>query len=440
MKTTHMGGLMAVAALSCAHAAALPGMTAHERRLGRFLRDAEGHRPAGDGARELSPEQIADELRKSIDQKHGDVMKKADAALDEAKKAGGLSAETKNAVDQALTGINTLREQLAQIEQKMARRPGQDENAVKSFGEQLVGSDKFKAFQANGYQGNVRVPFQAKAITAANAGSAWPDIDREIVELPRRQFTVRSLLTVVPTTSGTIEYARQTTRTNAAAAVAEAATKPYSNYVWEQVSTAVRTIAHMAKITRQALDDAVQLQGEVESEMRYGLSFAEEDEILNGDGTGQHLDGLIANATAFAAPITIASPTMIDNLRLAFLQAELALYPSDGVVLNPADWANIELTKDSQDRYIWANPAGLLGPRIWAKPVVTTPAMTIDKFLAGGFKLQTLYDRLAPEVLISSENVDDFEKNLYSMRCEERLALGVKRPAALIYGDFGNVP
>jgi hypothetical protein len=46
---------------------------------------------------------------------------------------------------------------------------------------------------------------------------------------------------------------------------------------------------------------------------------------------------------------------MIDNLRLGLLQAELALYPSDGIVLNPADWAHIELTKDSAGGYIFAN-------------------------------------------------------------------------------------
>jgi HK97 family phage major capsid protein len=109
------------------------------------------------------------------------------------------------------------------------------------------------------------------------------------------------------------------------------------------------------------------------------------------------------------------------------------------VALNPADWAHIELTKDSAGGYIFAQPQGMVGPRLWAKPVVSTVAMTIDKFLVGGFKLQTLYDRMAPEVLIASENSDDFEKNLYTMRCEERVALAVKKPGALIYGDFGNV-
>lgn len=386
-----------------------------------------------------TPEQLAEELTTQINAKHDDVLKKADAALEEAKKAGGLSAETKASVDEALTGINVLREQLADIEQKMARKPGSD-GAGASYGEQFEKSDKFAAFKNAGYQGSVRLSFDMKAITAAQSGTAWSERDTTVDSLPRRRMTVRDLLTVVPTTSGSIDYAQQTTRTNNAAVVAEGATKPSSAYVWTPTTATVRTIAHLAKITRQALDDSVQLQGEVDSEMRYGLAFAEEVELLTGDGTGQHLSGLITNATAFSAPVNPpGTETMIDNIRLALLQAELALFAPDGIVLNPGDWALIELTKDSAGGYIFANPQGSATPRLWAKPVVSTPAMTVDKFLTGAFKLQKIYDRMAPEVQIASENVDDFEKNLYTMRCEERLALAVRYPGALIYGDFGNV-
>jgi HK97 family phage major capsid protein len=412
-------------------ALALAGpMTRLERAHGRFLRGPEDH-PS------LTPEQMAENLKKSIDAKHDEVMKKSEEALTEAKKSGTLSTETKSSVDQMLTEVGTMREQLAQIEQKMARKPGSDQDEAKSYGEQVVKSDKFSSFKAGSYQGSAR--FSLKAITAAQAGTAWSDRDTTVTSLPQRQAVVRDLLTVVPTTSGSVDYARQNLRQNAAAPVAEAAAKPYSSYTWEQVNAAVRVIAHLAKITRQALDDAVQLQGEVDQEMRYGLVLAEEGELLSGDGTGQHLTGMIPNATAYAAPITIEDATMIDTIRLSLLQAELALYPSDGVIMNPADWAHIELTKDAQGRYIWANPLQLGGPTLWGKRVVSTVAMTIDKFLTGGFKLQTLYDRMSPEVLIASENVDDFEKNLYTMRCEERLALANKKPGALIYGDFGNV-
>ncbi len=39
---------------------------------------------------------------------------------------------------------------------------------------------------------------------------------------------------------------------------------------------------------------------------------------------------------------------------------------------------------------------------------------------------------------ISTENADDFEKNMISIRCEERLALAVKRPEAFVYGSFST--
>jgi hypothetical protein len=58
---------------------------------------------------------------------------------------------------------------------------------------------------------------------------------------------------------------------------------------------------------------------------------------------------------------------MIDQLRLAMLQASLAEFPADGMILHPTDWARIELLKDGEDRYLWSNPRSLavavaLGP------------------------------------------------------------------------------
>ncbi|MBN8956767.1 MAG: phage major capsid protein, partial [Rhizobiales bacterium] len=51
----------------------------------------------------------------------------------------------------------------------------------------------------------------------------------------------------------------------------------------------------------------------------------------------------------------------------------------------------------------------------------------------------TIWDRMDVEVLVSSEDRDNFVKNMLTVRAEKRLAMVVKRPAALVYGDFGNV-
>ncbi len=382
--------------------------------------------------------EMAAEVKTAFEAQTDAVKAIATEALGKANAGETLSLEIKEKADEALTKLNELKARADEMEQKLARAGNADDVQVKSYGEQFVESDQYKSFQSNSFQGSAKLSL--KEVTAAQAGT-FSQRDPGITPIGRRDdMVVRDLLNVVQTDSGSIDYVRQLTRTNVAAPVAESAAKPYSAYAWEVVNAPVRVIAHLAKITRQALDDATQLRGEIDSEMRYGLRLAEDSQLLNGSGVGANINGLITQATAYVAPFDPAGvETGIDMIRLGMLQAELALYPPDGVVMHPSDWARIELLKTTEGTYLYGNPAIAVASRLWGLPVVSTVSITIDKFLVGAFKLQTLYDRMAPEVLISSENVDDFEKNLYTMRCEERIALAVKRPQALIYGDFGNV-
>lgn len=390
-------------------------------------------------------------------EKLGDRVKQtAEDALTQAKNAGAVSAETKKTADELLVAQKKITDAQAGLEQKLERletrnrdleqevsqrKPGGREDQ-KSVGQRFAEHADVRAFANNGCRGTIRLAFTVnQAITSASPGGGgliWSDREQDIVGMPRRRMTIRALLSAGRTGSNAIEYARQTTRTNNAAPVAEGAQKAESNYVWEPVTANVRTIAHFVHVTRQAMEDAAQLQTEIDTELRYGLQYVEELQILNGDGTGQNLSGLIANATDFAAPITVDDETMIDTLRLAILQASLAEYAADGMVLNPSDWARIETLKDTVGRYIIGNPLQPLQPYLWGRPVIDTAAMDLDNFLVGAFKpAATIYDRMDPEVVASSEDRDNFIKNMITVRAEERLALAVKRPAGLVAGEFG---
>lgn len=417
----------------------LRAMTAAERGKGRYMRDGSGHLQGG---ATMTPEQLGKYVKDALDE----VKKIADGAESEVKRLGGLTDETKGNADKALLKFNMLDELKSRVddmEQKMTRPGGAGLGTEeKSFGMQVAESDGIKAL-ASKERPSARI--ELKAITTANnsaGGFILSQREVDTVTMPRRPDVImRDLLTVMPIETGSVDYPKQSVRTNAAAPVAEGTAKPYSNYGWTRATAPVRTIAHLAKLTRQALDDAPRLQAEVDAEMRYGLALAEDSQILLGDGTGENLLGLYPQATAYVAPagITIVAPNKIDKLRLAMLQASLGLYPADAIVLHETDWTDIELTKDANGRYIFANPTGVAGPILWGKRVVSTVSMAQGTFLVGAFKVAaTLYDRLKPEVLISSENADDFEKNLLTMRCEERLGLAVKRPAALIKGPFAN--
>ena len=377
------------------------------------------------------------------------VKAQADLTNTELKNLGKVTDETKENADKALLAMNTIDTRLTEIEQKMSRR-GQDEQVeYKSLGQQVIENEEVKAAleQGDRFKGKINVELKnisSASTTGTSATTGLVVADRQgFIQLPNRPLMVRDLLMPGRTASGNIEYPKETLFTNNAASVAEnpGTAKPQSDITYALVNTPVRTLAHWIKASRQIMADAPQLQSQIDGRLRYGLGYVEDLQLLLGDGTGTNLNGMMPQATAYSAATTglaeATGVTKIDRLRLALLQATLALYPSSGIVLNPADWAGIELTKDTQGRYIFANPTALAGPVLWGKPVVESLAMTVNLFLVGAFKMAVqIFDREDANVMISTEDQDNFVKNMVTILAEERLALAVYRPAALIKGNF----
>lgn len=401
-------------------------------------------------------EKLLGDVKSELDRIGGDVKKTAETALNQSKEAGDVSKEVKQTADKLLSDqakltdaygkIEQRLEQLStrntDLEQRLSNRHGGHGAEVKSLGEMVGEHDKIKAYAAGGGKGTVSVTVQNAITTSAGSAGALisPTRDPELVRLPRRQLFIRQLLQSGPISSTSVEFGRMTLRENNAAPVAETMAKPESNYEWEMDTAQVRTIAHWVPVSRQAMDDIPLLQGEIDGELRYGLDFVEEAQILKGDGTGQNLHGLVPQADEYEDQgIVVQNATKIDILRLALLQASLADYPADGIVLNDKGWADIELTKDGENRYIFANVLQMAGPQLWARPVIASQAMDDDEFLVGAFLMAAkIYDRMDTEVLISSEDRDNFIKNMLTVRAEKRLALAVKRPHAMVTGDFAT--
>ncbi|EAA1791718.1 phage major capsid protein [Salmonella enterica subsp. enterica serovar Virchow] len=392
--------------------------------------------------------EILKKVTASIEEATDKFNARAEDALKEAKKSGKLSEETKAAVDKMASEFNALREAektlkaaIGELEQHVAQMPlANAKHIVETVGQQVISAEALKTFSASVEGGKrVSIPVNAALISSGVAeGVVEPQRLPGIDTAPKQRLFIRDLIAPGRTSSSAIFWVQQTGFTNKAAVVAENTTKPYSDIAFATKITPVTTIAHMFKASKQILDDFAQLQSTVDAEMRYGLKYVEEQEILFGDGTGVHLHGIVPQASDFSAEFKVEQQNGIDDLRLAMLQAQLARFPASGHVLHFIDWAKIELTKDTLGRYILANPSGLTGPTLWGLPVVATEAAAFKgKFLTGAFNAGAqIFDREDANVVISTENADDFEKNMISIRCEERLALAVKRPEAFIYGSF----
>lgn len=353
---------------------------------------------------------------------------------------GKVQEGTKDAMAKVTEENQRLHGRLSDVEQKLAEvKTNTTKGREKTVGEQFVESNELKEFVKRGGKGHSDA-FKLKAITSlptSGGPGIWSQRLPGVVEEPLRPLSIRQLLDQGTTSSNLIEWIRENVFTNNADVVSEGAQKPESNITYEREDVPVRTIAHWIHATRQVLSDFPQLASLINGRLRYGLAIAEENQILLGDGTGENILGLIPQATQYNNALNRAGDTMIDVIRHAILQVRLSFYPASGIVLTPTDWHNIELTKDNENRYLMANPAGNLPPMLWGRPVVESDAMPNDQFLVGAFRMAaTIFDREEASIAVSTEDRDNFVKNMVTILCEERLALAVARPAAFVHGSF----
>lgn len=377
------------------------------------------------------------EIQKAVDKLTDQVREKAEKAVAEAQRGIKLTEDQKAVVDDLMTKQNAARAELDDLLQKFARRGAEREQGPQSAGYKFIESEAYKALGGEIQRGqSVRVDVKAITSLAGSAGVlVAPDRQAGVLALPQRPLRVRDLLAPGRTSGTLIQYFRETGFTNNAAPVAEGTRKPESTFSLEQRDAKVIKLAHFIKATTEILADAPGLQSMIDERLRYGLDYVEDVQLLMGSGVGNNLPGIYTTASAYMAPFAVTGATQIDVLRLAFLQGELALLPADAAVLHPQDWAKIELLKDTTGRYLIGNPQGSLAPTLWGRRIVTTLAMTANQFLAGNFRQSAqIFDREDANVVVSTENEDDFVMNRVTILAEERLALADYRPEARVKG------
>lgn len=368
----------------------------------------------------------------------------AEQALKDVAAHKAMSEETRAKVDELLTTQGALQARLSAAEQLLADGGSSSKHQVMTMGQMVAASEEFaqNAGRLASAKGSFSVPVQA-AITTATAGDLVVPQRVGLIQPAQQRLTVRDLLNWGRTTSNSIEFVRETGFTNNANVVSENPVngKPQSDLTFELDSAPVATIAHWVHASRQILSDAGMLQSYIDGRLRYGLALKEEAQLLKGSGTGLNINGIHTQASSYVRPsgATVANETPVDRLRLAMLQVALAEYAADGIVLNPIDWASIELLKTTDQGYLFANPQAVASPTLWGLPVVATQSMDQGDFLTGSFQLGAQgWDRENATVTISTEDRDNFIKNMVTILCEERIALTVYRPEAFVKGELSG--
>lgn len=310
----------------------------------------------------------------------------------------------------------------------------------KSLGERFVEDAGFVAYakrsSREAYTVMLKGPlFGQKDITGVS--TQWPQMLDFVAPGPRLPYGVRQLIPPGRTTSGAVEFIRETSFTDNAATVAEGAAKPKSDKVFTPITEVVRTIGHYFKISRQTFDDMPFLASQVDNNGVYGVQLAEDNQLLNGTGVAPQITGFMLNAVA--APAPPAGSNLVDAVGMAVFDLAAKGWVPDGTVMNPSDWGNVAMLKNSQGNYLFYNPLVYVqGDRIWGTRFVLSTNMAAGDFLVGGFRSNSqLVDRQDVTVQVAAQNEDDFIKNMLTILVEERIALLISQFAAF---EAGVVP
>jgi HK97 family phage major capsid protein len=342
---------------------------------------------------------------------------------------------------------------------------------VKSLGLTVVDSPEFKALLAGFPEGRVpsksrvqSAPIAVKALfTGASSTSAGAFVTNErtdIVEfLGRKPLTIRSLVANRRTVSDAVEFVQETSHTNAAAVVAEATSsaaptavstgatgavtftnasgggyKPEGSWAFAVVTTNVKTIAEWVPVTKRALADVAQLEGLINDQLAADVAEAEEDQILNGNSSGENFTGINNTSSiqtqAWSTDLFTTVRKGVTKLRTVGRVNPTAL------VLNPADAEAIDLLKDGENRYYYGGPSQIGQRTLWGVPVVESESQASGTGLLGDFSKAVLWDREQTTVTMTDSHADFFVRNLVAVLAEERLAFGVTRPTAFCQLDL----
>lgn len=389
------------------------------------------------------------EVKNDLGKRDAEMRTMIEKATLQITEQGSISADLKKDLTKYVENSTEMQGRLVGLEQALAALKKEPNlQARRTLGKLVVENEEVKAFikQGIGARGHVRIEIK-NAIQEFISGGSGTGLGETIIpyRVPEwitpanRTLRVRQLLQAGRTVSNAIDFVQETGFAINAAAVAEGDTKPESSLEFTLKTAPVRTIAHWVQASKQVLEDIPQLESYIETRLRYGLRLVEEEQLLSGDGTGHNLLGLIPQATPFDLSRRKVGDTRMDIVRRAMTQLRISEYQPDAIVLHPTDWEDIELSKTTFGQYIRANPGSLIPPTLWGLPVLDSTSLAPGEFMVGNFGLAAqIWDRDDATVEISTEDRDNFIKNMVTIRAEERLALTVYRPEAFIFGDFSD--
>lgn len=246
-----------------------------------------------------------------------------------------------------------------------------------------------------------------------------------VVGILRRTPKLLDIVNVSPTMADTYSWIEKTGVEGGVAMTAEGAVKNQGDFDLVEYTQKPKKETLIITVSKEMLDDIDDMAQTVEDEIMELITLFTETIVLTGDGTGNNIAGIDANATAFAAGTfanTIEDANIFDVMRVAYNQVNLNLDDPTHFLMHPSDATRLDLKKDTQNRYVMPPFIASDGTRVKGLPVIVSTLITEDDLYVGNFNRFKVKIRENIELELGYRGAaDDWVKNFVSFLGEMRL-------------------
>lgn len=261
-----------------------------------------------------------------------------------------------------------------------------------------------------------------------------PLVNTTPVALNRPANSILQLLPVVQR-APYYTFLKQSTSADNAAVVAPGALKPTSTMGLVKVQNRLRVVATLSEpIDRFVLEDNSNLEAFVASQLTGAVMSELEDQILNGDGTGENFTGLLN--TSGIQTHTATSADRLVTLFEALAKLESAGVAPSAIVLPSTDWTAIATTRNTGGGFDMGGAIDTATRRVWGTPAVLSNRLTAGTALVLGEGAVELGRDAGGIRTDWGTPGDAFTKNQLVARTEGRFSVDVLNPLGVVEVDL----
>lgn len=338
----------------------------------------------------------------------------------EAVKSAQSEVDAANEADQLIKSLGSNEGEAEKEEKKMKIK-----NIGENFVEVVKNAEVGKKFSVNAPAFKAATDPQ---LSPAGAVGFATTFDTAVVEGARTPLVVRDLFGAETISGSTLMYLVEGAIQGAPAVTAEGATKAQVHFADPTPKTvSLDKITCFIKESDEYISDYPFLASAINGRLLYELGLVEQNKLVT-DLIGT--SGIQTDTTSWTVSSTATDVADL-ILHAASDVQDASSFAADAIVMNPATWYSLRVAKDGEDRYYGG---GFFGgqnvPNLWGIPVCVTTAVTASQIIVGAFKTcGSVVQKGGVAVEATNTDADDFQKNLMTIRAEERLALAVRRPA-----------